>query len=72
MNFFDKAFALSNTNNASQDPAHCSFARFACDGACLVCVCVCIQIGYSIHAICATSAIRAIHVVFIHDITIHP
>ena len=36
--FFDKALALSNTNNVSQDPDHCSVTRFARDGACLVCV----------------------------------
>ena len=36
--FFDKAFALSNTNNGSQNPACCSVTPFARDGACLVCM----------------------------------
>ena len=36
--FFDKAFALSKTTHVSQDPAHAAVARYACNGACLVCV----------------------------------
>ena len=38
--FFDKAFALSKTIHVSQDPAHATVARYARNGACLVCVCV--------------------------------
>ena len=36
--FFDKAFALSKTTHVSQDPARAAVARYACNGACLVCV----------------------------------
>ena len=43
--FFDQAFALSNTNNVSQDPAHCSIAHFTRDNVCLVCVCVCVCVS---------------------------
>ena len=36
--FFDKAFALSKTTQVSQDPARAVVARYARNGACLVCV----------------------------------
>ena len=36
--FFDKAFAVSKTIHVSQDPARAGVARYACNGACLVCV----------------------------------
>ena len=36
--FFDKAFALSKTIHVSQDPARAAVARYARNGACLVCV----------------------------------
>ena len=36
--FFDKAFALSKTIHVSQDPARVAAARYAHNGACLVCV----------------------------------
>ena len=37
--FFDKAFALSKkTIHVSQDPTHAGVARYARNGACLVCV----------------------------------
>ena len=36
--FFDKAFALSKTTHVSQDPARAAVARYAHNGACLVCV----------------------------------
>ena len=37
----DKAFALSNTNTVSQDPARCSVARFVLC-VCVFSVCVCV------------------------------
>ena len=36
--FFDKAFAMSKTIHVSQDPARAAVARYARNGACLVCV----------------------------------
>ena len=36
--FFDKAFALSKTIHVSQDTARAEVARYARNGACLVCV----------------------------------
>ena len=36
--FFDKAFVLSKTIHSSQDPVHAGVARYARNGACLVCV----------------------------------
>ena len=36
--FFDKAFAVSKTIHVRQDPARAGVARYALDGACLVCV----------------------------------
>ena len=36
--FFDKAIALSKTIHVSQDPARAAVARYARNGACLVCV----------------------------------
>ena len=38
LSFFDKAFALSKTTYVSQDPARAAVARYARNGACLVCV----------------------------------
>ena len=40
--FFDKAVALSKTIHVSQDPARAGVACYAHNGACLVCVCVCV------------------------------
>ena len=36
--FFDKGFAVSKTTYVSQDPARAAVARYARNGACLVCV----------------------------------
>ena len=36
--FFDKAFAVSKTIRVSQDPGRVGVARYARNGACLVCV----------------------------------